>query len=323
MSYMRRCWKYYLFCLTVLAFANLYFLFLIQDRQIAYLVYFDILLVVFFLLFAGSDFYNYRKKRLWKKQLLGLESVICDILPVSEGFENRDIAEHDIRILKEKIQEQFQEDCELQDYVAKWCHEFKIPLSTCLLIDEKMEDGKLKRDMREPLERMNRQINTMMAGCRLQSPLFDLQIKKTSLPECVKASVRNNQFFLIRKKFALDVQVEELSVYTDPAWLVYILDQLINNALKYSGREPGLRIWSERQEKKVMLFVEDNGEGIRDNDLNRVFEKGFTGDNHHNGKYKSTGMGLYMTAKIAQKLEHEIKVESEYGVYTRFTIEFS
>ena len=308
MSYMRRCWKYYLFCLTVLAFAN---------------VYFDILLVVFFLLFAGSDFYNYRKKRLWKKQLLGLESVICDILPVSEGFENRDIAEHDIRILKEKIQEQFQEDCELQDYVAKWCHEFKIPLSTCLLIDEKMEDGKLKRDMREPLERMNRQINTMMAGCRLQSPLFDLQIKKISLPECVKASVRNNQFFLIRKKFALDVQVEELSVYTDPAWLVYILDQLINNALKYSGREPGLRIWSERQEKKVMLFVEDNGEGIRDNDLNRVFEKGFTGDNHHNGKYKSTGMGLYMTAKIAQKLEHEIKVESEYGVYTRFTIEFS
>ena len=191
------------------------------------------------------------------------------------------------------------------------------------MIDEKMEDGKLKRDMREPLERMNRQINTMMAGCRLQSPLFDLQIKKISLPECVKASVRNNQFFLIRKKFALDVQVEELSVYTDPAWLVYILDQLINNALKYSGREPGLRIWSERQEKKVMLFVEDNGEGIRDNDLNRVFEKGFTGDNHHNGKYKSTGMGLYMTAKIAQKLEHEIKVESEYGVYTRFTIEFS
>lgn len=323
MNYLRRCFKYYLFCLAVFLFANLYFLFLLRDRRIEYLTYFDILLGIAFLIFAGSDFFSYRKKRLRKEKLLRQEDVICDMIPSPEHFENREIAEHDIRILKAKIQEQFQESCELQDYVAKWCHEFKIPLSTCLLIDEKIEDGKVKRDLREPLERMNRQINTMMLGCRLQSPLFDLQVKRASLQECVKTSVRNNQFFLIRKKFALDVQVEDLFVYTDPAWLVYILDQMINNALKYSGREPKLHIWSERQGAKAVLFVEDNGEGIRDSDIKRIFEKGFTGDNYHNGKYKSTGMGLYMVSKIAQKLEHEIKVESEYGIYTRFSIEFS
>lgn len=323
MSYLKRCRKYYFFCLATFSFSNLYFLFLMQEKQAEYLLYFDFLLVVFFLAFAGIDYMHYRKERMRREWLLQQDDVILDMLPALEAFENRDIAEHDVGILRGKIQEQFQESCELQDYVAKWCHEFKIPLSTCLLMNEKIEDGKLKRDMREPLERMSQQINSMMLGCKLQSPLFDLQVKKTLLPECVKTSVRNNQFFLIRKKFELTVQVEELYVYTDPAWLVYILDQLISNALKYSGKEPKLHIWTEKQEQKTVLFVEDHGEGIRDSDLKRIFEKGFTGNNYHNGKYKSTGMGLYMVSKIAEKLEHKINVESEYGAYTRFSIVLS
>ena len=69
-----------------------------------------------------------------------------------------------------------------------------------------------------------------------------------------------------------------------------------------------------------MLYVEDFGEGIRNSDMGRIFEKGFTGSNHHNGKYRSTGMGLYMAAKIAARLGHDIAVESEYGKYTRFGI---
>lgn len=69
------------------------------------------------------------------------------------------------------------------------------------------------------------------------------------------------------------------------------------------------------------LFLEDNGEGIKDCDIRRIFDKGYTGSSHHNGKYKSTGMGLYMTAKIIEKLGHKILVESEWGNYTRFIIE--
>ena len=158
MSHLRRCRKYYFFCLAIFSFSNLYFLLLMQEKQTEYLLYFDLLFVVAFLIFAGSDFMHYRKERMRKEWLLQQDDVICDILPTLEVFENRDIAEHDVGILLERIQEQFQESCELQDYVAKWCHEFKIPLSTCLLMEEKIEDGKLRRDMREPLERMNQQI---------------------------------------------------------------------------------------------------------------------------------------------------------------------
>lgn len=70
------------------------------------------------------------------------------------------------------------------------------------------------------------------------------------------------------------------------------------------------------------MYVEDHGQGIREQDIGRIFEKGYTGDNYHNGKYKSTGMGLYMVSQIAARLGHQVEAESRYGEYTRFAVRF-
>ena len=181
--------------------------------------------------------------------------------------------------------------------------------------------------MREQLERMSLQVNQMLQGCRLQSPLFDLQVRKAALSECVRASIRNNQFFLIRNKFQMNVTVgDDVTVYTDETWLTYILDQILSNAIKYAKATDETReghriqIWCKRSNGTVALLIEDNGEGISQCDIRRVFEKGFTGSNYHNGKYKSTGMGLYLAAEIAKKLEHELSVESVCKEYTRFCV---
>ena len=190
---------------------------------------------------------------------------------------------------------------------------------------EKVKDAQVRMELREQLERMNYQASNMLQGCRLQSPLFDLQITKTSLKECVKESIRNNQFFLIQKRFSLDIQVDDVTVYTDKAWITYILDQLLNNAIKYTKKEaeePSIRIHSKVSKNQIELLVEDSGEGIQECDIRRIFEKGFTGSNYHNGKYKSTGMGLYMVEKIAKRLGHQIYAESQYGEYTCFHILF-
>ena len=319
MSFFTKKWRYYCLCIAIICAFNFYFIFLMGDKDLKYLYYLDFLLLLLLLVFGGIDFYRGRKTRLLKEQLMEGDGIICQLVP---DFENKDIAEHDVQILAEKLQEQFQESCELQDYVAKWCHEFKIPLAAGLLMVEKIADKTIQRSLREQLEKMNQQMNSMMCGCRMQSPLLDLQIKKTSLSECVKTSIKNNQFFLIQKKFEITLTTGELSVYTDPAWLVYVLDQLINNALKYAGEKPALHIWARQEEQEVRLFVEDSGEGIKSCDVRRIFEKGFTGSSRHNGEYKSTGMGLYMAAKIIDRLGHEIQVESEYGAYTRFCIIF-
>lgn len=319
MSYLKIRRKCYVPCVLLFLSFNLYFIFLMRDRHVKYLLYLDFLLLVFTLFFVGIDFWKYRKVKMDKEQALKQEDIICQMFP---DLENMDIAEHDVQILNGKLQEKFSENCELQDYVAKCCHELKIPLAASLLMNEEIKETGLRTGMREQLERLNQQVNAMLLGCKLQSDLFDLQVKQVSLQECVRKSIRNQQFFLIQKGIALELAVGEQRVYTDMTWLVYILDQLISNAIKYTKEEARLRIWSRQEEQTVSLLVEDNGEGIRDCDIRRIFEKGFTGENQHNGAYKSTGMGLYMVSKITEKLGHEISVESEYGVYTRFCIVF-
>ncbi len=319
---MKRRWRQVLPSLVVFAFLNLYFVFLAQNRRAAHLLYVDFLLAVAALAFGAMDYYSYWQTESQKRQLMGVDDLILGILP---EFENRDIAEHDVQVVERQRQALFDENCELEDYVARWSHEWKLPLAACLLMQERIPDSELRADMREQLERMKRQMDSMLLGCKLQSALLDLQIRRVSLKECVRTSIHNQQFFLIRRQFVPRIQVGEAGVYTDPAWLVYILDQLIGNAVKYGRKENHegeaiLRIWDEEMGGTIRLFVEDYGEGIRDSDIRRIWEKGYTGSSYHNGEYKSTGMGLYMAAKIAKKLELELTAESRYGEYTRFCI---
>lgn len=303
----------------LMVFFNLYYWLLTKEIPIKYQNYFNLLLVAVLLMLFFIDFIKLLHTEKRKEAGLCSKEVVSPELP---AFENQDIALHDIEILKCRLENRMTENRDLQDYVAKWCHEIKIPLSAALLMDEKIRDERLRGELRGELERINQQVRAMLLGCRLQGDWLDLKIRKTDLKECVNTAVMNNRFFLIRKNFTLDICVDDHKVFTDPSWLVYILDQLFSNAVKYATEQPCLIIRSEKTEDAVVLSVEDHGEGILECDIRRVFEKGFTGSNHHNGKYKSTGMGLYMVSKVAEKLGHEIRIESEAGTYTRVEIVF-
>lgn len=317
-EYGRRAGRYLLLVSgTALSF-HLYFTLFMHGGNTGYLLYLDVLLVIALLCFVCIDYGSFHRWAKQKRRLLDGEEIISAELG---NYENREIAEHDVRILENRLNEKYTEGCDLQDYVARWCHEVKLPLSAALLLQEKIADSELRSALREPLERIRGQLHSMLLGCRLQSTLPDVQIRRTMLLECVRESIHNQQFFLIQKGFALEIEVEG-SACTDKTWLVYILDQLIGNAVKYSGNRPVLRIMTRQEKGKISLCVEDNGEGIRQEDIRHIFEKGFTGVNHHNGQYKSTGMGLYMVAHILKRLGHTVGVESAYGEGTRFTLTF-
>ena len=296
---------------------NLYFLFLLPGVKRGYLWYLDVLLAVCALFYGGAGYLVYRKQQVKKRELLKCGTVISQHFA---GLENYEIAEHDVSVLTGQLEEQMEQNQDLQDYVARWFHEVKAPLSASLLMVKKIEDGKLRYSLQEQLERINAQLNSALLGCKVQGSLFDILIKPVSLLECVRSSVHNNQFFLIRNHFEIEMDVEDVKIYTDKSWFVYMLDQLLSNAVKYVVQPACLKLWSVQEEESVCLFVEDHGEGIRAEDIRRIFEKGYTGSSHHNGRYKSTGMGLYMTAKIAERLGHGISVESEPMEYTRFAI---
>ena len=321
MKYLKRRWKYFFLYLILFFSFNLYFIFLMRTSHISWLFYLDGLLAMFLFALGVFDYLSFWRMQKEVNLLKERGSILCQSL--ESDFENKDIAEHDVQVLNGKLSAAFEENCELSDFVAKWCHEFKIPLAAGLLIVEKIEDGEVRGVMREQLEKMNRQLNSMLLGAKLNSSLMDVKIRRVSLQDCVQASIRNYRFFLIQKKFSLRLELKPLIVYSDFSWLVYIIDQLISNAVKYAGSEPVLSIWSVHRPGETELWIEDNGDGIRKEDVRRIFEKGYVGSNYHNGAYKSTGMGLYLVSKIISRLEHQISVESEYGVFTRFCILFS
>jgi signal transduction histidine kinase len=111
-------------------------------------------------------------------------------------------------------------------------------------------------------------------------------------------------------------------VYSDGKWTEFIINQIIGNSIKYSSsKEPMISIYSVKKANSVMLIIDDNGVGIIDKDINRVFEKGFTGENGRRFS-KSTGMGLYLCEKLCSKLGLKISIDSEVNKGTRVTIIF-
>ncbi|MCG4553527.1 ATP-binding protein, partial [Clostridium perfringens] len=138
----------------------------------------------------------------------------------------------------------------------------------------------------------------------------------------VNKVLNNNADSLIKKRVKISLGDLEKQVYSDSKWIEFILGQIISNSIKYMNKEhKELKIYCNENSKYVILNIEDNGAGISEKDISRVFDKGFTGENGR--KFgKSTGIGLYLCKKLCKKLGLDIKLISEEGKFTRVSIIF-
>jgi len=154
---------------------------------------------------------------------------------------------------------------------------------------------------------------------RLDSSSTDFVIKEYDLDDIVRQAVRKYAKVFVHKKLKLEFSELKSTVLTDEKWLLFVIEQILSNSLKYTVRG-GISIYTEGSEHKI-LVIEDTGIGIKEEDLPRVFENGFTGYNGREDK-KSTGIGLYLCRKILTKLSHKIQIESQAGRGTRVIINF-
>lgn len=215
---------------------------------------------------------------------------------------------------------------EINEYITKWVHEIKIPISVCELIADKIEDNfndssHISSSLRCELERTKFLVEQVLYAGRASSYSEDLLINEVNIKKVVSEIIKKNSFFFISKDIELELDNIDYTVMTDEKWIGYILEQIINNACKYVNKNGIIQIYGEENEKAIMLNIKDNGIGILPKDIERIFDKGFTGDNGRKVA-KSTGMGLYFSKKMAQKLNHDIKVASQEGKNTTFTIVF-
>lgn len=204
-----------------------------------------------------------------------------------------------------------------RDYVESFAHEIKTPIAAILLGCENREDKFTKLQVKK-LEDI---VEKMLFYARSNSVEKDYFVSRLMLEDVVHSVIMNYMDSLMQRKIFLDVSNLENYVYIDEKWITFIISQVLQNSIKYVDKsEPVIKIYSENNKNNVVLVIEDNGIGILEHDLPRVFEYGFTGSDR--SKQYSTGIGLYLCKKLCDRMNLSIKIESEYTKFTRVSIIF-
>lgn len=203
------------------------------------------------------------------------------------------------------------EKIDLEDYFTMWVHQAKLPIAATKLL---LEDEHLsKKELQFQLLRMDEYTDMVLAYLRLNSTNTDFLFKELELDDLIRQSIRHFSSEFIRKHIKLDFKETHDMILSDEKWLVFVLEQILSNALKYTPEQGTITI---TMSEKHLLVIEDTGIGIDAGDLYRVFEKGYTGLNGRMDKTAS-GLGLYLCKNILDSLNHKITIESTVGKGTR------
>ncbi|MPM33594.1 Sensor histidine kinase GraS [bioreactor metagenome] len=202
---------------------------------------------------------------------------------------------------------------DINDYMTNWIHEVKIPISVLQIIGKRVNEiddsRELSKQINSEVSRIDKLVEQAMYSSRAGNYNSDFIINEVNFEQVVKEVIKKNKYQFIYNKIDLQVNQLNKTVLTDKKWITHIIELIIDNAIKYSHMGGKIEIYLKENKKGCELHIKDYGMGIVPQDIERVFDKGFTGQNGRK-KTKSTGMGLYISKKILNKLSHDINVIS-------------
>ena len=212
---------------------------------------------------------------------------------------------------------------DFKDYIEMWIHEVKIPLSSLVLMIHNNKNN-ISSKMVDQVKRLDNYVDQVLFYVRAENAEKDYLIKKTELNKVINKIALKNKDYILENNIDFNVLNCEKKVLTDSKWLEFIIDQIINNSIKYKREIASsfIKIYTEENNEELRLIIYDNGIGIDAKDLPRVFDKTYTGTNGRL-KSKSTGMGLYIAKNLCEKLGHKIAIESKVNEYTKVIITFN
>lgn len=287
-----------------------------------------LILAVWALILLAGLFLTYWKRSRQMRQLLDMAGQLSERYLISEVMELPEQAEDQVyyRLLKmagksmlEQIGEVQRERQEYKEYIEQWIHEVKTPITAIKLICENNRCS-FTRELMAELENINRFTEQALYYACSEHTEKDYSVREISLSDVVHGAIADNKYLLRQNNMAVTVEDVEYSIYSDDKWLRFILDQLISNAVKYRTDQPVLHFFAVKKTDSIILSVSDNGIGIPQGDLPRIFEKGFTGQNGRT-IHSSTGIGLYLCGRLCDKLGIGISASSE-GKGTTISLSF-
>ncbi len=290
------------------------------------------LIVIFFIVTLFNISFDYfRKYKFYQNLLNTLDNLdkkylILELITKPDFYEGELFyqALYDInKSMNENVKEYNLSITDFKEYVEMWIHEVKIPISSLTLLSHNHQT-ELDRKYIEQLKKLDNYIDQILYYVRSENIEKDYLIKEKDIQDIIKNVALKNKDDLLENNVKLEVNTNHEQVLTDSKWLEFILNQIINNSIKYKkdNTESYIKISTKEDQNKIYLSIYDNGIGIQSSDIPRVFDKSFTGLNGRT-KVKSTGMGLYIVKKLCQKLGHDIIIESKSQEYTKVTIIFS
>ena len=205
---------------------------------------------------------------------------------------------------------------DLLDYYTLWVHQVKTPIAASSLLIGDLKDKEAKSQLEQELFKIESYVHLVLQYLRLESFHDDLVLKQENLADLVREVVKKYALFFIQQGLSLNLHDLDHTIVTDKKWFLVILEQVLSNSLKYT-KEGSIEIYFH----EGSLYIKDTGLGIQNADLLRVFERGFSG---YNGRLtqQSSGLGLYLSKKIADQLGHKIAIDSQVGQGTTVSIAF-
>lgn len=315
-SYIKKNLKIYLLLIVfIFIFVLIFYLYNLPFEA---LFYSGLLCFVAALIVSIIDFNNYRKSYIDLKYLesniLNSMEDLPKSLDIRVEYYQKIIERLHNEVEKLKIEDNKKME-DLADYYSMWIHQIKTPIAAInFLLDNEEIDVKA---FRQELFKIERYVEMVLTYIRLGSETSDYVITSINLDEVVRENIKRYATLFINKKIKLNYVSHETYVISDKKWLGFAFEQLLSNAIKYtkSGGEISINISESK------LIIEDNGIGIYEEDLPRIFEQSFTG---LNGRYekKSSGLGLYLCKKTLDKLQHKIEITSEVNKGTKVIVSF-
>lgn len=283
------------------------------------------LIILFFYLLPD---YRYRKK--YYEELISLSDALeqkyltAEIakVPVSrEGGVYFRIMKNAMKSMADEVSRAQRENEEYRDFIEKWIHEIKVPITGTKLICENHKTDQSRKILSQ-VEQIETDVERVPYYARMGNVEKDYMIKEVSLKSAVQNVLARNKQLLISNHVAVNAEQVNLTVYTDQKWVEFIINQIIINCIKY-GKQDSLQIdiLAKQIEQGVSLTIRDNGIGIKESEQSRIFDKGFTGSNGR-ANHNSTGIGLYLCRELSKKLGIEISAMSVSGEYTAIRLFF-
>lgn len=308
-----------MFSIFSLIFAMVFYLYSIPLDAILYAALLSLVITIIFTIFNYIKFSNKHKKL---KHIVNEITFNIDNLPEANNVLEEDYQNLIKTIYKDKvnlISIADNEKRDLLDYYTLWAHQIKTPIAAIKLLLQSDNPPK-NSDLSMELFKIEQYVEMVLQYLRLNSNSTDFIFKQYDLDNIIKQAIRKYSKIFIGKKIKLKYSDLDCRVLTDEKWLVFVIEQLLSNSLKYTNTG-SMSIYLEDPNSKI-LIIKDTGIGIAEEDLPHIFEKGFTGYNGRLDK-KSTGIGLYLCNNIVNKLSHSITIESNVGEGTTVKLDLS